>query len=192
MTGTYEQLPDELPVPVDDGATAHLVGLAVPPVRLAGTDGTTVDLAESAARPDSRTVLFIYPMTGRPGVPLPDGWDDIPGARGCTPESIGFRDHHGELVALGVAVYGLSSQSTAYQAELAERIELPFPLLSDESFELAGALDLPTFQANGVRLYKRVTLILRDGHIERVFYPIFPPDVHAAAVTDWIRSNPGG
>ncbi len=197
MTGTYEQLPADLPVPTDDGAAAHLPGLVIPALVLPATRSGGPGDADRAAGQlalrelaEHRAVLYIYPMTGRPGVALPEGWDQIPGARGCTPESIGFRDHTDELGSLGVRVAGLSSQDHAYQLELAERLGLPYPVLSDERFELAAALDLPTFTAAGVRLYKRITLVLRAGVIEHVFYPIFPTDTHAAEVTDWIRAHP--
>lgn len=187
MTGAYDDLPADLPVPVADGAAAHLVGAAVPEIRLPATTGGSVDLAELAA---GRAVLYVYPMTGRPGVPLPAGWDAIPGARGCTPESIGFRDHAGELAELGVEVCGLSSQDPADQRELAQRLDLSYPVLSDVRFALAEALRLPTFRAAGVRRYTRLTLVLAQGRIEHVFYPIFPTDSHAAEVARWLRSEP--
>jgi len=140
-----------------------------------------------------RTVLYIYPMTGEPGVDLPDGWNQIPGARGCTPEACGFRDHYAELRAAGAAgVYGLSSQTTEHQADLAERLALPFEALSDTGHELARALDLPTFTAGGERLYKRLTLIVSGGRIEHAFYPIFPPDEHVAQVLDWLSAHATG
>ncbi len=187
MTGTYEQVPDGLPVPVDDGAADHLLGQVIPAIALPATTGEIIDLAEIAR---DRTVLFIYPRTGQPGVALPPGWDEIPGARGCTPETMGFRDHHDELTAAGVAVYGLSSQDPAYQGELAQRLGVRFPILSDPALELAETLSLPTFLASGMRLYTRLTLVLRDGRIEHVFYPIFPTDTHAAFVLEWLRANP--
>jgi peroxiredoxin len=190
MTGAFDQLPTGLPVPVNDGAADHLIGLAVPAIRLPATTGGAVDLATVAAPPDARVVVYLYPMTGRPGVALPDGWDEIPGARGCTPETIGFRDNEVEFADQGVTVFGLSSQDTAYQRELAERLELGFAVLSDERFELTEALSLPTFVANGVRLYTRLTLVLRDGVIEHVFYPVFPTDTHAAEVQAWLAANP--
>lgn len=183
----YTTLPDDLPKPVDDGAGDHLPGRAIPALTLAATDGSSVSL--DAPRP-GRTVLYLYPMTGVPGQPLPDGWNAIPGARGCTPESCGFRDHHAELAAAGApTVFGLSSQSSAYQAEFAQRAMLPFPILSDESLELARALRLPTFETAGMRLYKRLTLIIADGRIEHVFYPVFPPDTHAEVVLAWLREH---
>jgi peroxiredoxin len=185
VMSTYESLPSDLPVPEDDGAAAHLPGTAMPDLALAATDGQTVRLNELG---DGRSVLYLYPLSGRPGVDLPDGWDAIPGARGCTPEACGFRDHFTELREAGAErVFGLSSQDTAYQAELADRLGLPFPILSDPEFRLATALDLPTFTTSGQRLYKRLTLIITDGRIEHVFYPIFPPDRHAAEVLSWLR-----
>lgn len=184
----YTTLPDDLPEPIDDGAADHLPGTPMPALTLPATDGTEVRLDEP--RP-ARTVLYLYPMTGEPGTPLPDGWNEIPGARGCTPESCGFRDHHAELAQAGApTVFGLSSQSTEYQAELARRLALPFPILSDESFELARLLTLPTFETAGMRLYRRLTMIISDARIEHVFYPVFPPDRHAAEVLNWLVANP--
>ncbi len=180
-------LPPDLPEPVDDGAARHLRGLPLPAVELAATDGSRVRL--DALGP-GRTVLYLYPMTGRPGVAPPDGWDAIPGARGCTPEACAFRDHHADLLAAGAArVYGLSSQSTGYQREAVERLHLPFAMLADEPLALAGKLDLPTFSAAGQTLYKRLTMIVRDGTVEHVFYPVFPPDRHAEQVLSWLRAN---
>jgi peroxiredoxin len=178
------QLPADLPAPSDDGAARHLPGLAMAPVALASTTGATVRLD---ALGDGRTVLYVYPMTGRPGAALPDGWDEIPGARGCTPEACAFRDHHADLLAAGAgAVYGLSSQSTEDQAEAAARLHLPFALLSDQGLQLAELLRLPTFEADGVPRYRRLTLIVTAGAIEHVFYPIFPPDAHAGEVLRWL------
>lgn len=179
------QLPDNLPVPQDDGACAHLTGMTLPPVALPATDGATVTLA---ALP-GRTVVYCYPRTGKPGEPLPTGWDEIPGARGCTPQSCAFRDHYAELRALGAAVYGLSAQTTEDQREVAERLHLPYPLLSDAALAFGTALRLPTFSVDGMTLLKRVTLILRDGRIEHVFYPVFPPDANAAEVVRWLTEH---
>ncbi|HEY0398973.1 MAG TPA: peroxiredoxin [Acidimicrobiia bacterium] len=180
-------LPADLPVPRDDGAAEHLAGLALPPIELPATGGGSFSLGE-LGRP--RSVLYVYPMTGRPGVALPDGWDSIPGARGCTPEACSFRDHHTDLAAAGADVFGLSTQSHEEQAEAAERLHLPFPLLSDRNLSLSRApLRLPVFEADGPR-YRRVTLIVTDGRIEHVFYPIFPPDGHAAEVLAWLRAHP--
>jgi peroxiredoxin len=181
-----EQLPADLPAPQDDGAADHLPGTVLPSTTLPTTDRRTVDLA-TLGRP--RAVLYVYPMTGRPGVPSPDGWDLIPGARGCTPESCGFGDHHADLTAAGTEVAGLSSQGTAYQAKAVARLRLPFPLVSDTELLLARRLRLPTFTAAGLRLYTRITLVIRDGKIEQVFYPIFPPDRHAQQVLDWLQAR---
>eukprot|EP00752_Nemacystus_decipiens_P000273 g273.t1 len=176
---------NSLPAPEDDGAADHLPGRAVPSLTLAASDGGAVDLAALAGR----TVVYAYPMTGRPDAPLPDGWDMIPGARGCTPQSCAFRDHFAELRALGVAhLFGLSTQDSAYQAEAAARLHLPFPLLSDADFAFASALRLPWFETAGMRLLKRLTLILRDGRIETVLYPVFPPDRNAQTVLDRLRN----
>lgn len=178
-------LPDDLPIPADDGAAAHLPGSRLPRFGLPATSGATVTLADLAGR----TVVYAYPRTGRPDVPVPAAWDAIPGARGCTPESCGFRDHHAELVAAGAStVYGLSTQTTDYQQEVAVRLGLPFDILSDADFRLTDALRLPTFTFEGVRLLRRLTLVVRDGLVEHVFYPVFPPDRHAQEVLDWLRA----
>lgn len=180
------ELPPGLPVPVDDGACAHLTGLRLPTMTLASTGGRSVDLAQLAGR----SVVYCYPRTGRPDQELPTGWNAIPGARGCTPQSCAFRDHYRELRDLGVKhLFGLSTQDTAYQREAVERLHLPFELLSDEKLEFAKALKLPTFTVDGMTLIKRLTLILRDGVIEQVFYPVFPPDANAGAVLEWLAAN---
>ncbi len=186
VTANYEQLPADLPVPEDDGAAAHLTGAAMPSITLPSTSGEAVDLS----RLGPRAIVYVYPMTGTPGVALPEGWDDVPGARGCTPESMGFRAHYDELTALGAQVFGLSVQTTAEQAEAAERLELPFPLLSDSGLVLAERLRLPTFSAaDGVVRYKRLTLVLDYGTISHVFYPVFPPNQHAAEVLGWLQAQ---
>jgi peroxiredoxin len=179
-------LPADIPVPQDDGAARHLVGVKLPDLALPTTNGPAVNLAKLKGR----TVLYIYPRTGVPGVDAPPGWDDIPGARGCTPQSCGFRDHFAELTALGVAqVYGLSTQDTAYQREAAERLHLPFPLLSDAELDFARNLHLPLFMTSGMTLLKRMALVIDDGKIVKAFYPVFPPDKNAAEVVAWLRSN---
>jgi peroxiredoxin len=179
-------LPAELPVPQDDGAARHLVGQRLRAIALAATDGAQVDLAKLGGR----TVVYVYPRTGRPGVALPQGWDAIPGARGCTPQSCSFRDHFAELKALGVAhVFGLSTQDSAYQREAAERLHLPFGVLSDAQLQLTRALTLPTFEVDGMTLLKRMVLIIDDGVITKVFYPVFPPDESAAVVVAWLRAS---
>ena len=188
MTGDYLSTPDDLPVPEDDGAGWHLRGAVMPRLVLPATDGDPVRLDVPGP---GRTVVYVYPMTGRPGTDLPAGWDAIPGARGCTPEACWFRDHHRDLLDAGAArVYGLSSQDTAYQREAAARLHLPFPMLSDPELSLAAALRLPTFEAGGMTLYKRLTLIVRNGVIEHVFYPVFPPGGHAEQVLAWLREHP--
>ena len=178
-------LPADLPVPVDDGACDHLPGMRAPALALPATDGGMVDLSRLA----DRSVVYVYPRTGRPDQPLPTGWDEIPGARGCTPQSCAYRDLAAELAALGARVFGLSTQDTAYQQEAVARLHLPFPLLSDERLELATALALPTFEVDGMTLIKRLTLIIDDGAIETVFYPVFPPDADAANVAAWLREH---
>jgi peroxiredoxin len=177
------ELPPGLPMPQDDGAADHLRGMRMPHISLRSTGGRDVDVADLGER---RTVLYAYPRTGRPDRPVPAEWDAIPGARGCTPESCGFRDHFAEISALGARVFGLSTQDTDYQREAAERLNLPFELLSDAAFALTEALSLPTFEFEGVRLLKRLTLVVRAGRVEHVFYPVFPPDMHAEEVLTWL------
>jgi peroxiredoxin len=179
------QLPTDLPVPQDDGACNHLLGMPLPNVALLATDGSMVNLSQLPGR----LVIYCYPMTGQPNVPLPEGWDQIPGARGCTPQSCAFRDHYQELQALNANVFGLSVQSTEYQREMATRLHLPFQVLSDEQYQFQKALNLPTFVAAGMTLLKRVTLISNDGRIEAVHYPIFPSDSDPAWVLDYLKSK---
>jgi peroxiredoxin len=181
-------LPPDLPEPVDDGAAEHLKGARLPSVVLPASRGEAIDL--SAPEPGT-LVLYCYPRTGRPGEALPHGWDQIPGARGCTPQSCAFRDHFPELESLGARVLGLSAQASEEQREFAERVGLPYPLLSDPDLRLAEALTLPTFTVEGLHLYRRLTLIARDGGIAKVFYPVFPPDRNAADVVDWLSSEGG-
>jgi peroxiredoxin len=177
-------LPEDLPAPQDDGAARHLNGMQLPSIPLVATDGSSVDLSKLKGR----TVVYIYPRTGRPGQALPTGWDAIPGARGCTPQSCGFRDHFADLKALGVAqLYGLSTQDGAYQREAVERLHLPFAILSDEGLALARVLKLPTFAVDGMTLIKRMVWVIDDGVITHVFYPVFPPDRSADEVVDWLR-----
>lgn len=176
-----------IPAPQDDGAARHLSGMNVPSVPLRATDGARIDLSSLPGH----VVIYAYPRTGVPGVENPPGWDLIPGARGCTPQTCAFRDHFSELKAAGAdRVFGLSTQGTPYQREVAERLHLPFPLLSDESLQLTRALKLPTFETSGMTLLKRLTLVILDGRIEHVFYPVFPPDRNAADVLAWLsRTN---
>lgn len=181
-------LPADLPVPTDDGACDHLPGLRLPPIALPSTEGTAVGLAGLGGR----TVVYVYPRTGRPDRELPPGWNAIPGARGCTPQSCAYRDHHAELAALGARVFGLSTQETDYQREAVGRLRLPFPLLSDADLAFGRALRLPTFEAAGTTLIKRLTLVVADGRIERVFYPVFPPDADAGRVAAWLARHPSG
>jgi peroxiredoxin len=181
----FLQLPDDLPIPVDDGACDHLPGMRLPTIALPATDGSTIELS---ALP-GRSVVYVYPRTGRPDQPLPTGWDAIPGARGCTPQSCAYRDLAAEFAALGARLFGLSTQDTAYQQEAAERLHLPFPLLSDESLVFASALDLPMFEVDGMTLIRRLTFVVNDGVIETVFYPVFPPDADAANVAAWLRAQ---
>jgi peroxiredoxin len=180
------ELPEDLPVPQDDGACDHLVGAPIPVLLLTSTAGYRVNLAKL----EGRTVVCCYPRTGEPDQPIPDGWDAIPGARGCTPQSRGFRDHFQELTGAGVShLFGLSTQDTEYQSEVVERLELPYPLLSDSELNFIQALRLPTFQFNSKTLIKRLTLIIDDGRITKVFYPVFPPDKSAEQTLEWLRQN---
>jgi len=183
---TFYTLPPNLPVPTDDGAASHLTGMTVPAITLVSTSNRRINLADLARE---RTVIYCYPRTGAPGQPVPKTWDDIPGARGCTPESCGFRDHYHALQALHVRVFGLSTQTTEYQREAVERLHLPFEILSDVDFTLTNALRLPTFEFEGVRLLKRLTLVVSAGKIEKVFYPVFPPDKHAEEVIAWLSKR---
>ena len=181
------ELPRDLPVPADDGACAHLPGLSLPAIALATTAGRLVDLGGLPGR----TVVYVYPRTGRPDQDPPRGWNEIPGARGCTPQSCAFRDHHAELAARGARVFGLSTQDTAYQREAVDRLHLPFELLSDDRLRFARALRLPTFEVEGMTLIKRLTLIVDGGRIATVFYPVFPPDRNAGDVVAWLSAHPG-
>lgn len=178
-------LPDDLPVPEDDGACTHLEGMAMPAIALASTSGVKKNLGLESGI----SVVYFYPMTGRPDAPPMIGWNEIPGARGCTPQSCSFRDHHSDLLDLGAKVYGVSSQSTEDQIEAVQRLHLPFELLSDSNFEVTTALKLPTFEYNSLRLIKRLTLIIENGEIRKVFYPVFPPNENAANVIAWFHQD---
>lgn len=187
MTGFHE-LPSDLPVPEDDGAADHLVGRSAPRLSLPSTADESIALDDLGP---GRTVLYVYPLTGRPDADLPDGWNYIPGARGCTAEACDFRNHYDALLDAGASqVFGVSSQDRDYQREVVERLRLPFAMLSDTGLSLAERLGLPTFQAHGVTLFKRLTLVIRGGVIEHTFYPIFPPSEHAQQVLGWLQSHP--
>lgn len=181
-------LPADLPVPVDDGAADGLEGRALPSLRLPSSLGGDVDLRSAAA--GGTLVVYVYPRTGVPGEPLPAGWDDIPGARGCTPENCAFRDAEAGLRAAGATVMGLSAQAPAEQREFAQRERIPYPLLNDSQLALAAELGLPTFEAGDMTLYKRLTFVAEHGRIVKVFYPVFPPDGHALEVLAWLASHP--
>lgn len=187
MAGTSNpyNLPEGLPAPPDDGACDHLPGTRLPSVALISTAGWSVDLS---ALP-GRTVVYCYVRTGRPSEALPEGWDEIPGARGGTPQSCAFRDYQGEFRALGTRVFGLSTQSTEYQQEAVGRLHLPFELLSDSELEFTKTLNLPTLKVEGMVLLKRLTFIANDGRIEKVFYPVFPPDENAEEVIGWLQQK---
>ena len=179
-------LPQNIPVPQDDGAARHLTGMRIPDIALPATDGSSVNLSKL----QGRVVVYIYPRTGVPGVDLPQGWNEIPGARGCTPQSCSFRDHFGELQRLGVAhLFGLSTQDNDYQREAATRLHLPFLILSDEKLALTTALKLPTFVTSGMTLLLRMALVIDDGAIAKVFYPVFPPDKNAEEVVGWLQNS---
>lgn len=185
MITNFNQLPEDLPIPQDDGSTNHLKGLSLPNILLTATNGTTVNFGDIKGK----LVIYCYPMTGQPNVALPDGWDQIPGARGCTPQSCSFRDHYQELQTLGAELIGLSVQTTEYQKEMANRLHLPFPVVSDVNYEFQKALNMPTFVVAGMTLLKRVTLIANNGVIEAVHYPIFPSDSDPAWVLDYLKSH---
>lgn len=179
----YTSAPDNLPIPQDDGAADHLPGLRLPDVVLPTTQGSTLALSKLSGY----VVIYCYPMTGQPGVPLPPGWDEIPGARGCTPQNIAYKDHYDELIELGAQVFGLSTQTTEYQQEMAQRLHLPFAVLSDHDMAFAKGLQLPTFHTNGMHLLKRLTLIAKDAKVIAVKYPIFPSNSDAAWAVDWLE-----
>jgi peroxiredoxin len=179
------EVPEGLPAPVDDAACDHLPGMLRPSVSLRSTTGELMDLPALAGT----SAVYCYPLTGRTRSGLPEGWDEIPGARGCTPQSCAFRDHQAELQVLNARVFGLSTQDTGYQQEVAERLHLPFVLLSDEKLEFAGALNLPTFEAEGKTLIERLTLVVRNGRIEEVVYPVFPPGKNAEEVLEWLSER---
>ncbi len=188
MSDELTELPDDLRVPEDDGGADHLPGSPLPPIPLPSTDGSMVTLADL----EGRTVVYCYPKTGRPDRDVvPEDWAEIPGARGCTSEACGFRDHHEELRERGAErVFGMSVQSTSYQREARDRLGLPFELLSDDNHVLTDVLHLPTLEVPGETLLKRLTVIVHDGRIEHVFYPVFPPDEHAREVLRWLKANP--
>jgi peroxiredoxin len=180
------ELPKNLPVPQDDGGARHLEGMKLPDLALPATEGSQVNLSKL----QGRTVVYAYPRTGVPGKPLIQGWDAIPGARGCTPQSCGYRDHFAELRKAGISqLYGLSTQDTDYQREVVERLHLPFAILSDAELKLQRALKLPTFEVAGLTLLKRLTLVIDNGTITHVFYPVFPPDQSAQEVLDWLQAS---
>ncbi|MEC5031898.1 MAG: peroxiredoxin [Oscillatoria sp. PMC 1051.18] len=185
MTKNFTELPPDLPVPIDDGASSHLLGKSLPNVILQSTSNRPINIANI----QGKVVFYCYPMTGKPGVKLPDGWDFIPGARGCTPQSCSFRDRYQELQAIGTQVYGVSAQKYSDQLEAVKRLHLPFELLSDANFLLTKSLQLPTFEVENKRLIKRLTLIVEEGKIVKVFYPVFPPDRNAQEVVEWLKGG---
>lgn len=188
MTSNHDptQLPSDLPRPEDDGACDHLIDRPLHSLALPSTDGGTFDIATSPGR----WVVYCFPKAGQPGVPLPEGWDGIPGARGCTPQSMAFRDQYDDIRALHAGVIGISTQTPDVQVEIARRLELPFPLLSDSDFTFSRSLDFPTFEVDGITMIKRVTLIVTEGVIDHVFYPVFPPDKAAEEAIVWLLAHP--
>jgi peroxiredoxin len=184
-TDDINKLPNNLPAPENDGACDHLDGMSMPSIALPSTAGDAVNFANLAGL----VVVYIYPRTGRPDQALPTGWNEIPGARGCTPQSCAFRDHHDEILRYGARVFGLSTQSTEYQKEAVERMRLPFNLVSDAKLEFRGALDLPIFEVDAMVLIKRTTIIVNNAVIKKVFYPVFPPDQNANEVLKWLAGN---
>lgn len=186
--GRLLSLPANLPRPEDDGRARHLTAMALPNLTLPATTGGEIALDSLGQK--GRAVLFCYPMTGRPGVNLPDGWDDIPGARGCTPQACSFRDLHASFAALGASILGLSTQEPGYQRELAERLHLTYPVLSDQELAFVSAMQLPTLSVDGMTLIKRLTMVIRDGVVEKVFYPVFPPDRATDDVLAWLKALP--
>jgi peroxiredoxin len=188
MRQNLNELPANLPKPFDDGKTNHLKDAAIPSIKLESTDGEFVDLRTVTQDP---TVLFIYPRAGSPLEPNsnPELWDSIPGARGCTPQSCGYRDLAQDFKELGFKIYGLSIQSPVVQKEFVQRNHIPFPILSDEQHQLTDHLNLPVFIFEGERLIKRMALVIIQGKIEKVFYPVFPPDQNAVEVLDWLKTN---
>ena len=187
MASSYESLPPNLPVPEDDGAADHLTGMTLPSLELSVAGGGRFDLREAATI--GTLVAFVYPRTGTPGQPLVPGWDDIPGARGCTPQSCAFRERHFALAGLGATVVGVSAMDPAEQHAFAEREQLPYPLLNDGPLLLRDLLGLPTFDVCGTTLYKRLTFVASAGRIDKVFYPVFPPDRNAAEVESWLCAS---
>ncbi|HLP89926.1 MAG TPA: peroxiredoxin [Nostocaceae cyanobacterium] len=185
-TDNLYQLPENLPIPVDDGACKHLFKMQLPSIPLLSTAGEIIDLSNLKGK----TVVYCYPRTGKPDVENPSGWNEIPGARGCTPQSCAFRDHYQELQALNTKLFGLSTQDTEYQQEAVKRLHLPFALLSDVDLVFTKTLQLPTFTVEAMTLIKRLTLIIHNGIIQQVFYPVFPPDKNADQVIEWLSQNP--
>lgn len=189
MTNREQELftvPPDLPVPVDDGACDHLVGMRLPDIALESTGGRRVNLSRE---PSQLLVVYCYPRTGRPDRPNPAGWDAIPGARGCTPQNCAYRDESAAFRSLGAAVYGLSTQSPEYQKEMAQRLHLPFEVLSDEELGFVRALRLPTFDFGWETLVKRLSMVVRDGVIEHVVYPVFPSNSDAGKILAWLREH---
>jgi peroxiredoxin len=187
-TDDLMHIPANLPVPLDDGACDHLPGMRVPDIALKSTSGRAVSLAQ--ANP-GRWIVYAYPRTGTPDKQVPSNWDSIPGARGCTPQSCSMRDHYREVKSLGADIFGLSTQTTEYQKEMTGRLHLPFEVLSDVDLKLTHALNLPTFEFDGMTLIKRLTFVVKDGKIEKVFYPVFPPDQHGEQIVAWLKHKRG-
>ncbi len=176
----------KIPAPKLDASLEHLNNFIIPEIKLSSTSGDEIDLSKLIGL----TIIYVYPMTGQPNVALPEGWDEIPGARGCTPQSCSFRDNFSELKKLNIKnIFGLSSQTTKYQKEMSERLHLPYPILSDEKLVFANALKLPTFKVDNMSLIKRITLIINNNKIIKYFYPVFPPDQNVNDVIFWLRKS---
>lgn len=188
MSYNYNILPEGLPVPIDDGQAVHLEGLQLPAISLPSTSGEHFGFDVNSN--SEKLVIYVYPLTGQPEVALPEGWDEIPGARGCTPQACDFSDHHQQFRSLNTRVFGLSTQTTEYQLALKNRLHLPFDLLSDVDLQLKQHLNLPIFKTANLTLYKRLTLIIEENLIKKVFYPVFPPNQHALQVLDWLKCHP--
>jgi peroxiredoxin len=185
MTQNLSTLPTNLPIPQDDGLASHLTGCTMPSVVLQSTSGKLVDVSSIKGW----KVVYCYPLTGRPDVNLPSGWDQIPGARGCTPQACAFRDYNQELLTIGVSVYAVSTQTPDYQKEMVDRLHIPFDVLSDAKFDLTNAMHLPTMEVNGIKLLKRLTMIVHDAVVRHIHYPVFPPNAEPLKVIDWLKEN---
>ncbi|VAW52529.1 Alkyl hydroperoxide reductase subunit C-like protein [hydrothermal vent metagenome] len=179
------QLPEGLPVPVDDGACNHLEGAPFPSMLITVTPHATYDFSKEKGI----NIIFFYPMIGHPDSLPMTGWNEIPGARGCTPQALSYKNYFRQITKLGVRLFGASSQALKEQNDAIDRLKLPFELINDSSFLLSNALKLPTFQFNEIKMIKRLTLVVVDGVIKKVFYPVFPPNKNVDDVIVWLKEN---